>query len=305
MSYQAIKNRIDNEELVILDGAIGTELERRGVPMDHESWSAPASLEHADVLEAIHLDYIRAGARVVTANTFSTSRLMLEAAGYGDRVEEVNRASVEAAQRARARSGCADVAVAGSISHWTEGQPGKPQPSDQQLADVFGELAVILKDSGADLILLEMMYIPERIEIARKAAVDTGLPVWMGFSARAGDDGEILSFRDGVDMPFIELVQSTNTEGVHAMGAMHTSSHLVSGALATIHDHFDGPTYAYPDSGYFEMPNWKFEDVIPPSELGKFASQWEDEGVAAVGGCCGLSTEHIKAVRDRCLSQTS
>ena len=76
---------------MVLDGATGTELERRGVPMDHESWSAPASLKHADVLEAVHLDYIRAGSRVITANTFSSSRLMLESAGYGDRVEDVNR----------------------------------------------------------------------------------------------------------------------------------------------------------------------------------------------------------------------
>jgi S-methylmethionine-dependent homocysteine/selenocysteine methylase len=123
MSYQAIQSRFDNQELVILDGATGTELERRGVPMDHEAWSAPASLEHADVLEAVYLDYIQAGSRMITANTFSSSRLMLESAGYGDRVEDVNRIAVESAQRARERSGVEGVAVAGSISHWTEGQP--------------------------------------------------------------------------------------------------------------------------------------------------------------------------------------
>ncbi len=75
---------------MVIDGAIGTELERRGVPMDKQSWSATANLEHADALEQIHIDYIRVGARIITANTFSTLRPMLEAAGYWDRLGDVN-----------------------------------------------------------------------------------------------------------------------------------------------------------------------------------------------------------------------
>ena len=83
------------------------------------------------------------------------------------------------------------------------------------------------------------------------------------------------------------------------MGAMHTQSHLVSEALSTIRGQFDGTTYAYPDSGYFEMPNWIFEDLIPPEEFGGCATQWEAEGAAAIGGCCGLTPDHVAAIRDR------
>ncbi len=284
MSYQAIQDRFDAGELVILDGATGTELERRGVPMDDEAWSAPASLEYANVLEAIHLDYIRAGSRVVTANTFSSSRLMLESAGYGDRVEAVNRIAIESAQRARERSGIKGVAVAGSISHWTEGQPGKPKPSDQELADTFGEMATIMKDAGVDLILLEMMYQPKRIEIAMAAALATGLPVWAGFSTRRGDDGQLLSYWSGGDLPFDDIARLASRFGICAAGVMHTPSNLVDHALSTIRDHFDGPTYAYPDSGTFEMPHWKFEDVISPEELAGYAAQWKSDGISAVGG---------------------
>ena len=77
---------------------------------------------------------------------------------------------------------------------------------------------------------------------------------------------------------------------------MNTPSNLVDHALSTLRDHFDGPTYAYPDSGFFEMPNWNFEDVIPPEEFIRFASQWRVDGVAAVGGCCGLTPDHIEAI---------
>ena len=296
MSYQAIQDRFDAKELVVLDGATGTELERRRVPMDHESWCAPASLEYADVLEAVHLDYIRAGSHIVTANTFSSSRPMLESAGYGDRLEDVNRNAIEAAQRARERSDVEGVAVAGSISHWTEGHPGRPEPTPQKLADTFGEISTIMKSTGVDLILLEMMYKPNRIEIAMTAALETGLPVWAGFSARAGDDGRLLSFMGEDDVPFDEIAKLARRPGIRAAGVMHSESNIVGPALTALREHFDGPTYAYPDSGYFEMPNWRFEDVIPPDELKRYAGDWKADGVAAIGGCCGLTPDHIRAI---------
>jgi S-methylmethionine-dependent homocysteine/selenocysteine methylase len=86
---------------VVVDGGMGSELEARGVPMDHEAWCGLANLEAPEVVRAIHEDYIRAGADVVIANTFPANRAALTAAGYGDRVEEANRAAVAAAFEAR------------------------------------------------------------------------------------------------------------------------------------------------------------------------------------------------------------
>ena len=80
MSYEHIKRRLDNGEILVLDGATGTELQRRGVAMDPAAWCGPATLENDDVLSAIHVDYIRAGSDVVTANTYASSRLMLSPA---------------------------------------------------------------------------------------------------------------------------------------------------------------------------------------------------------------------------------
>src|SRR5689334_15401027 len=76
---------------MVIDGGMGTELEARGVPMDHEAWCGLANLEALDVVRAIHDDYIAAGADVIIANTFPTNRPALEAAGAGDRFEEANR----------------------------------------------------------------------------------------------------------------------------------------------------------------------------------------------------------------------
>ena len=73
--------RMGRDELVFLDGGTGTELERRSVPMDAAAWSAAAVLTHPEVVRDVHEDYIRAGADVVTTNSFSTARHQLAPAG--------------------------------------------------------------------------------------------------------------------------------------------------------------------------------------------------------------------------------
>ena len=100
MSYLDVKRRLDAGEIVVLDGGTGTELQRRGAQMDPSAWCGPASLNNSELLTQVHLDYIDAGADVITANTFASSRLMLTPAGFADRVEEINRIAVEAALRA-------------------------------------------------------------------------------------------------------------------------------------------------------------------------------------------------------------
>ena len=107
-------------ELVLLDGATGTELQKRGAAMDPTGWCGPATLNHDHLLTAIHFDYLAAGAEIVTANTFATSRLRLGPVGLGDRVAEVNRRAVAAALKARDQFGANTTSlVAGSLSHHT------------------------------------------------------------------------------------------------------------------------------------------------------------------------------------------
>ena len=96
-----IFGRIADGELVIIDGGTGTQLQAEGVPMDDVAWSARANLEHPDVVQRVHEEYIRAGAEVIIANTYAASRAALAPAGLGDRVAEANRSAVRAALRAR------------------------------------------------------------------------------------------------------------------------------------------------------------------------------------------------------------
>src|ERR687893_2320658 len=96
----ALQQRLDAGGVVILDGATGTELERRGVPMDDVAWDAAALLTHPDTVREVHEDYIRAGADVIITNTFATARHVLEPGGGGGEIR-----AVEAPGGARAEEG--------------------------------------------------------------------------------------------------------------------------------------------------------------------------------------------------------
>lgn len=290
------------DEVRLLDGATGTELEKRGVSMRSKAWSGAASLDYPDILEQIHREYIIAGADVITANTYATSRALLKRDGLGDRFEEINRSAINAALSARTVCGRTDVLVAGSISHRGLIAEGSAKPDSSgaiglnEMADALCEQALLLRDAGCDLLLLEMLYDPAKTPLVFKAAAESGLPVWAGFSARRGDYGAVLGFNPADDLPFAELISVVDDWHVDAIGIMHTPPDVVSDALTILRQAYSGPLMAYPDSGYFKSPHWQFEDVIKPDELRRFAEQWVNEGAQILGGCCGLSPEHIAAL---------
>ena len=300
MAYAKIKQRLADGDIIVLDGATGTELERRGAPMDPAAWCGPATLENDHILTAIHSDYIRAGSDIITANTYAASRLMLKDAGLADRSEEIIERAVEAALRARQETGAKEVVVAGSLSHMVPMSAGTAVidpakiPSTNEISDAFHSLAHTAKKAGAELIMLEMMYEPQRVKLAVDAALSTGLPVFFGMSARRAKHGKVVSFHHFDDLPISDIASLIPKSGIDAAGLMHTGSEIISTALDELKEYFKGPLMAYPDSGYFEMPGWRFVDIIPPHEYGVFARQWLASGIQLLGGCCGLGLPHIE-----------
>jgi len=300
--YSELQRKLDAGDVIILDGGTGTELERRGVPMDGKAWCGPATLGHLAELQAIHQDYIAAGADIITTNTFASSLLMLDRAGYGDHFEDINRAAIKTALRAREASDRADVAVAGSLSHAVPVIPGTDQPvpdrgyTKADMADAFKRQALLHKEEGCDLVILEMMYHPECMKPAFEAACEIGLPVWAGFSARRGENEQVLSFARDQDIPFEDIVKILAEFDIAAAGIMHAPSNVIADALSILRSVYDGPLMAYPDSGYFKMPNWQFDAIIPPAQFRQYADQWVASGVQVIGGCCGLSPDHIHAI---------
>jgi homocysteine S-methyltransferase len=110
----SLSERIKNNEIILLDGAVSTEIQKRGVAMDSEVWSGIAHKDHPEIVRQVHEDYIRAGAQVITANTYSTARHVLES--LGDEVKNINTEAVRLAQAARDSTAKGETWIAGSMS---------------------------------------------------------------------------------------------------------------------------------------------------------------------------------------------
>ena len=151
-------------DVIVLDGAIGSEIDRLGGKMDLAAWCGVANVTHPDTVRRVHESYLEAGADVITANTFATCRHVLEAAGYGDETVAINRRAVELAREAlETVAPDRPVAIAGSMSNnvaWLPGTVGPDpayEPTPDREAANYREMADTLAEAGCDLLVMEMM----------------------------------------------------------------------------------------------------------------------------------------------------
>lgn len=308
---QEFARRLAAGEVVVLDGAVSTELQRRGVPVDLVSWFGSANLGHIGVVQAIHEDHIRAGAEVIITNTHSTSRAGLAPAGLGDRVEEVNRKAVEAALMARDAAADRPVAIAGSISSFIPAAMGSADHTDLRNLSTFREQATILAEAGVDLIALEMMDSTSYGLAAVEAAVGTGLPVWLGMSPIRFRSGRLGTY--SADTPcimpaedpaapdaFLQLVEAYAEAGHKpaAVTLMHVKLDVIADALEIVRRFFPAtPLGVYAEVGDWKAPNWVFADLSPDDYLGE-ARRWAEAGVQLIGSCCGTSPDYVRALAE-------
>lgn len=288
--YEALMRRLRQGNRVLIDGATGTELERRGVPVVTDAWSGGGALTHPDVLRQVHADYIAAGARIVISNTFATSRHALADAGMAEQFELLNRRGVQLACEARDAADASDVLVAGGVTHWS--WTGNHPPLDELRDGVVAQTA-IMADAGADLIMLEMMADLDRLRAVLDGAQHCGLPVWVGFSCAIDPQGEV-RLLDGPTLA--DGLQTAAHAGVPLVSIMHTEVDDVDGCLDVVDAEWSGPVGVYAHSGDFIDNQWVFDGVIGPDAYAAAAAGWVARGVQVIGGCCGVGPEHIRAL---------
>jgi homocysteine S-methyltransferase len=288
---------------VLIDGGTGTELERMGATLHEQVWSARAALTDADILRRVHSAYLEAGAEIIIANTYSCNYHMMMSAGLADEFDAANRKALELAKEARDTGTNRQerpVWVAGSMSTTTL-STGLNQSVIEEAGspgDGYRAQAQIIADVGVDLIMLEMMRDVTQTQLCLDAALETGLPVWLGFSVERAPNGELWLF--GSQTPFKEgLDQVLSRAGTpQAVGVMHSEMELTPDALQLVREAWDGPVYAYPHHGVFEIPHWRFDNTLTPEEFAAAAMEWVGGGAGAVGGCCGIRPAHIAVLRD-------
>lgn len=310
MTTHPIHQRLERGEWILLDGGLGTELERRGVATPLPLWSAQAILDAPDVLRQIHEDYARAGADVLAAATFRTTpRVMAKMGRTGADADRLTEAAIRLAAEGRDRAvsgGGAPVAAgdaarqAGARSVWIGGSMGpledcyRPEdaPDAAAMEREHRDQARRLQSAGADLLLLETFNRIDEAMAAARAARETGLPFTVSFVCRGGPrlfSGEALA--DAVRaverlVPAAVLVNCTPLD--ETMACLDVMSRATP-----------VPFGCYPNAGVVEPSGaWRFDPGVTPERFAALAQGWIRTGAQLLGGCCGTTPDHIRALRE-------
>ena len=304
---------LDRRGVVILDGALATELERRGADLGDPLWSAKLLLEAPELIEAVHYDYFVAGADVATSASYQATFEGFAERGIGEKdAEGLLRLSVVLARRARdrfwedprRRKGrlrplvAASVGCYGAYLHDGSEYRGDYGLTRNELVQFHRRRMDVLVGAGADLLACET--VPCRVEaeaFALLLADYANTPAWISFSCRSESEvshGE--SFVECLRVAFA-------ADQVVAAGLNCTPPTLVSGLLVFAKGVSEKPLAVYPNSG----ESWDRERHcwLPgsgPTPNGTLAKQWHDLGARLIGGCCRTTPDTIRAL-SRALGQ--
>jgi homocysteine S-methyltransferase len=284
----AFLERLAREPL-LADGAMGTMLYARGVPFD-QSFDA-LNLSRPDLVTAIHLEYIGAGAELIETNTFGANRFRLSRHNLEDQVRHINLAGAAAARAAREASG-RQVWIAGSIG--PIGRPlaplGAVTPAEVRRA--FAEQATALTEGGVDVLIFEtftdLNELTEGVAAAREA---TDLPIIAqmtftheGKTLLGHAPAEIVGRLEGLGVAVIGANCSVGPQGIlQVMEQMVLVSRT--------------PLSALPNAGLPSYVDGRIIYVSTPAYMAEHARQMVEMGVRIVGGCCGTTPAHIEAMR--------
>ena len=265
---------------LILDGAMGTEIKNRGINILLPIWSADANLEHPEVVENIHSDYISAGADIITTNTFRTTTWTYRRAGYTPtKAKELARDSlltaVECAQNASNKT----VQIAGSRTSVEDCYSPDKFPGKTVAEDIYGETLEWMMDGGVDLILFETMGNMHEVTLAMDMTQYLPIPLWLSLIMK--DNSRIL---DGT--PIQDLLSMIHEFKVDCL---LTNCNQLGTTLSSI-DQFNstwkGDWGAYPNMGTTDYENDYFE-TIDESNFSDGMSSILNKDPGVIGVCCG------------------
>ncbi len=288
---------------ILLDGGVGRELRFRGVEVPKTIWSANALLVAPEVVRQIHIDYIFAGADIITTNTYGVKRADLARIGIESLFEELIQLACKLAQQAIASTG-KQVLIAGSLAPLRGSFRPDLVGDPDEITLVYQEQAVLMAPF-VDLFLCETISSAIEARASAEAACSTGKPVWVSWTLHEDMSGNL---RSG----------ETIHAAAEALQDLPVSGYLVNCSAP------ESITKAIPDltslesrwcGGYANIfkpisPDWmlnggrKTDGFLPlrydlnPKQYASHVSKWLDAGATVVGGCCGTRPAHIELLKE-------
>ena len=273
---------------VLLDGATGTNLQKAGMPVGvcPEQWI----LENSEVLIDLQKRYVEAGTDILFAPTFTASRIKLKEYGLEDHLEEMNRKLVALSKEAAKGT---NALVAGDLTMTGEQLYPLGDLMFEDLVDVYKEQAKIIAEAGADLFVVETMMSLQECRAAVLAIREVcDLPVMV--SLTYNEDGRTLYGTDPVTA--VVVMQSL---GAGAVGMnCSTGPEAMLEPIAKMAEYATIPLLAKPNAGMPELIDGQTVFNVEPEEFAEVGKKLVEEGAAIIGGCCGTTPEHIRALKE-------
>ena len=267
-------------QILLFDGAMGTQLQDRGLPIG--GIPEHFNLTHPEVVEAIHRDYVAAGADVITANTFQANTTKMAA----DELAETIRTAIALAKKSEPKYVAYDMGPTGQLL-----QPMGTLSFDAAY-EMFASQAIIAEQAGADLVIIETVADLLEAKIAVLAVKEnTKLPVFVTMTYQ--EDGRTFV---GVDPQTATL--TLQNLGVDVLGVnCSLGPKELAPIVATILDYAQIPVMVQANAGLPQMENGETVYKITPETYVAYTQKLLAQGVAVVGGCCGTTPEFIRQLR--------
>ena len=290
-------DRLRSGPPLLLDAAMGSDLNRRGLPTRLPLWSALGLLERPDLVRQIHRDNFVAGADIVTTNTFRTTGRTLAKAGIDPaRATTLDTLAVHLAGEARAEAGRPEALIAGSIAPLEDCySPVFDVPAEAALAEHRMQTRN-LAAAGVDFLMIETMPTIAEAEIALRAAIETGLSATVGFVCTTPEPEEPVRLCSGETLA--DAVRRVQLQGPAAIFVNCAPAAVIAAALGEMRALTDLPIGGYANAGHVDDEvGWSPAGGMSGGHYARHAAHWLALGARVVGGCCGTHPVHTAALR--------
>jgi 5-methyltetrahydrofolate--homocysteine methyltransferase len=279
---------LENDGTILLDGAIGTELDKRGL-MDRAS----NNLDAPQAVLDIQREYAACGCNALTTNTLTMNRIFIETHNLSVSVRDVNKAGAELARQAAGK----ERYVLGNLS--STGQLLEPYGTykEAQFYDVFKEQAGILAESGVDGFIIETVFdLREALCALRSCKENFSLPVIVSIAFTTEEKGGRTMMGDSAE----KCAKSLTDTGADVVGA--NCGDLDPAQMAVVVSILKSattlPVLAQPNAGRPKLVGDKTIFEMAPAPFAAGIAECLRAGARLVGGCCGTSPEHIRAIAE-------